>query len=235
MPRNRTSSASQQDDPLILQIADVLAAYDAAAIREALGDPALWTDGAPTASGRARAAKNNEQARGEAPAVKGALARVSAAVLDHEVVKAAAIPARIARLMFNRYSEGMEYGAHVDAPYIDGARTDLSFTLFLSDPADYDGGDLVIDAAGSEDRVKLPAGALVLYPSTSLHRVTRVTRGARLAAVGWIKSRVRLAEQRAILFELAGALADLDAANAPAATRDRLANVRNNLLRLWGE
>lgn len=220
---------------MILQIADVLDAHDAAAIREALADPALWTDGAPTASGRARAAKSNEQAHGEAPALKGALAKVSAAVLEHEVVRAAAIPVRIARLMFNRYGEGMEYGAHVDAPYIDGTRTDLSFTLFLSDPADYDGGELIIDTAGSEDRVKLPAGALVLYPSTSLHRVARVTRGARLAAVGWTKSRIRSNEQRTILFELAGALADLDAVGAPAATRDRLANVRNNLLRMWGE
>jgi len=220
---------------VILQIGDVLAAHDVAAIRDAVADPALWVDGAPTASGRARAAKNNEQARADAPAVKGAHVRVSGAVLDHEVVKAAALPARLARLMFNRYGEGMEYGAHVDAPYIDSVRTDLSFTLFLSDPADYDGGALAIDHAGSEDFVRLPAGSLVLYPANSLHRVERVTRGTRLAAVGWIKSRVRLAEHRAILFDLATALADLAVAGAPDPVRDRLANVRNNLLRMWGE
>ena len=109
----------------------------------------------------------------------------------------------------------------------------------LSDYADYDGGDLAIDSAGAEDFVKLPAGSLILYPATSLHRVTKVTRGARIACVGWIKSRVRSAEQRALLFDLDRIGADL-AAVGPASSamgdiRDRLANVRNNLLRRWGE
>jgi PKHD-type hydroxylase len=220
---------------MILQIADVLKPHEAAALRESLAEDSLWIDGAATAKGRARAAKNNQQARSDAPAVKAALSMASEAVLGCSVVKAAAEPERLARLLFSRYGAGMEYGPHVDAPYIDGTRTDLSFTLFLSEPEQYGGGALVIDAAGSEDFVRLPAGSLVLYPSTSLHRVEPVTRGRRLAAVGWIKSRVRSAEHRAVLFDLATAIADLDAGGAPGLVRDRLSTVRNTLLRLWGD
>lgn len=219
---------------MILQIENVIAAAELAAIRQNLSDCALWADGASTAKGRARAVKANEQAQAEMPAVKAVLAKISMAVLGHPVIAAAAEPDRLARVMLNRYGVGMGYGPHVDAPYIDGVRTDLSFTLFLSDPGGYEGGALIIDAAGSEDRIRLPAGSLVLYPSTSVHRVEVVTRGQRLAAVGWIKSRVRSAEYRAILFDLSSALADLDAAGVPGPLKDRLANVRNNLLRAFG-
>jgi PKHD-type hydroxylase len=220
---------------MIIQIAGVLSPAEADALREGLADPRLWGDGADTAKGRARAVKRNEQARASEPAVSAALARIRSVVLAHPIVRAAAEPERIARLMISRYGEGMEYGAHVDAPYIDETRTDVSFTLFLSDPDAYGGGALVIDAAGSEDRVRLAKGGLVLYPSTYVHRVEPVTHGLRVAAVGWIKSRVRLTEHRAVLFDLAQALADLDASGVPSATRERLANVRNNLLRLWGD
>lgn len=220
---------------MLLQIADVLDRPTLAAIRDALASPSLWEDGGATAKGRARAAKNNLQARLCDPAAKGVSETIAAAVLANDTIRAAALPAAIARLMLNRYDESMEYGAHVDAPYIEGVRTDLSFTLFLSDPGDYDGGALAIDSAGAEDEIKLPAGSLVLYPSSYLHRVERVTRGSRLAAVGWIRSRVRSAERRAMLFELESALADLAAAGAPVAVRDRLANLRNNLIRDFGE
>jgi PKHD-type hydroxylase len=180
------------------------------------------------------AAKNNDQALLSGPA-KGVLETLSNAILGDKTLKSAAQPAALARIMLNRYGEGMDYGAHVDAPYIDGVRTDLSFTLFLSAPNDYDGGELIIDSAGAEDVIKLPAGSLVLYPSTSLHRVTRVTRGERIACVGWIKSRVRSADDRTTLFELVRLDADLRAINAPGPLRDRLANIRNNLLRRWGD
>ena len=220
---------------MIVQVENVLSAVEVDAICDALRDEALWAEGGATASGRARCVKRNHQAKGDDPTVKGVVARISEAVAANPVIKAAAAPERFARLLLSRYGPGMEYGPHVDAPYIDGARTDVSFTLFLSDPETYDGGALVIDGAGSEDCIRLPAGALVLYPSTSLHRVERVTRGARLAAVGWIKSRVKLAEHRAMVFDLTTAIADLDAGAAPGAVRDRLANVRNNLLRTFGE
>jgi PKHD-type hydroxylase len=219
---------------MLLQITDVINSAMIAAVRETVADEAIWSDGRDTAKGRARSAKNNEQALASGPA-KGVLETLSRAILAHETVASAAQPAAIARIMLSRYREGMEYGAHVDAPYVDGVRTDLSFTLFLSDPDSYEGGELVIDSTGAEDAVKLSAGSLVLYPSTSIHRVSKVTRGERLCAVGWIKSRVRSAEDRAALFDLERIGADLAALGAPGEIRDRLANIRNNLLRRWGD
>jgi PKHD-type hydroxylase len=220
---------------MILQVAHVLTAAEIGAIRAALAEDASWRDGASTAKGRARTVKNNEQAFPESPSVKGVLQMIRDRLLAHETVAAAAQPAAIARLMLNRYGEGMSYGSHVDAPYIDGVRTDVSFTLFLSDPADYEGGELVIDTAGAEDAVKLPAGAVVLYPATAVHRVEKVRRGERIAAVGWIRSHVRLAEHRAMIFELESAIASLAGVAVPNEVRDRLANLRNNLLRTFGD
>lgn len=220
---------------MVLQISNVLSSAEVAAIRGAIADEALWVDGANTAHGRARAAKANEQACPEAPAIRGVLAKIRSSVLENRTLVAAAQPAALARVMLNRYARGMRYGAHVDAPYIDGVRTDLSFTLFLSDPTEYEGGELVIDSPGAEDAIKLAAGSLILYPSNSLHRVEEVTDGVRIAAIGWIRSRVRQAEHRSILFELESAIADLDALRAPDALCSRLANVRNNLLRAFGD
>lgn len=204
-------------------------------MRAALADLSLWTDGAETARGAARAAKNNVQGRSDQPAVAGVLAKAASAVLGDPTVEAATLPALMARIMVSKYSAGMSYGAHVDAPYIDGMRTDVSFTLFLSEPAGYEGGSLVIDTAGAQDAIRLPAGAAVFYPSTSIHSVEPVASGERLAIVGWIKSRVRSAEHRALLFELSQALADLDASAADPEIRRRLANLRNNLLRQFGD
>ncbi|MEK7266282.1 MAG: Fe2+-dependent dioxygenase [Pseudomonadota bacterium] len=219
---------------MLLQIANVIDRALLDSVREAASQDGFWRDGRETAKGRARAAKSNQQALSDGPA-KGILATLERTIIANDIVKSAGQPDRLARIMLNRYGEGMEYGPHVDAPYIDGIRTDLSFTLFLSEPDEYDGGELVIDTAGAEDCVKLPAGSLVLYPSTSLHRVERVTRGVRVACVGWIKSRIRSHEDRSVLFDLDRVGADLTAIDAPGDIRDRLANVRNNLLRRWGE
>lgn len=219
---------------MILQIADLLDAGALTALREALADNDIWIDGRATAAGRARGSKNNQQAAPLAKAAQ-ALSLIERAIFGNDIFKSAAQPAALARLMLNRYGEGMEYGAHVDAPYIDGVRTDLSFTLFLSDPEAYDGGALIIDSAGAEDALKPPAGTLALYPSTFLHRVERVTRGTRLAAVGWVKSRLRSAEHRAMAFELERIGADLAALDAPANLRDRVCNLRNNFLRAFGD
>jgi PKHD-type hydroxylase len=219
---------------MIFQFADVVSAPLLEAAREECRRPEIWRDGRDTAEGRAKSAKRNEQALASGPA-KGLLDTLAHAVLADRRVASAAQPSALARIMLNRYRDGMEYGPHVDAPYVDDVRTDLSFTLFLSDPADYEGGELLIDGAGEEDSVKLPAGAIALYPSTSLHRVARVSRGERLAAVGWIKSRVRAEEDRIALFELDRIGADLAALSAPGDIRERLANIRNNLLRRWGD
>ena len=219
---------------MLLQIADVIDASLIDAVLDETRARDFWSEGAATAVGRAKAVKRNQQALAAGPA-KGALETLASAVLSNETFKSAAQPATIARIMLNRYGEGMEYGPHVDAAYIDGVRTDLSFTLFLSGPETYDGGELVIDSAGAEDRIKLPAGALVLYPTTSLHRVEMVTRGERICCVGWIKSRIRSSEERATLYELDRISADLQAMDAPGELRDRLANLRNNLLRRFGD
>jgi PKHD-type hydroxylase len=116
-----------------------------------------------------------------------------------------------------------------------GIRTDLSFTLFLSDPDSYDGGALVIDGSDGENEVKLPAGSLVLYPTTTLHRVQEVTRGERLAVVGWVRSFIRNAEDREILFDLENVIASLRSNNADRALLDHILKIRANLLRKWVE
>jgi PKHD-type hydroxylase len=167
--------------------------------------------------------------------VKGAASKVIDALRGHEVFHAAAQPASFIRPTLNRYDAGMQYGDHVDAHYINSERTDLSFTLFLSAPDSYDGGELVIDNAGHEDRIKGAAGTVVLYPSTAVHRVEEVRSGSRICCIGWVKSRVRSAEQRALLFEVEKVIADLRECGTLLPVYNRLLNVRNNLLRAFGE
>ncbi len=220
---------------MILQIGGVLDAARCAAIVESLAPESLWRDGAATASGRAKAVKRNLQAHPTARETTAAMEVIARAVLADPLVASAALPDRLARLIISKSDAGMGYGDHVDAPYIDGVRTDLSFTLFLNDPADYDGGELVLRPIGSEDSIKLAAGALVLYPSTLLHRVEIVRRGSRLVAAGWIKSRVRSADARSALFELDQIHRSLESSGLAGEAADRLQNVKNNLIRLHGE
>lgn len=219
----------------MLQIGGVLTIHECEAIAESLTGDALWADGGATAKGAARAAKRNLQADVKAPPVKAALAKIKQSLLANDVFRAAAQPAQIARMILSRYGPGMAYGDHVDAPYIDGVRTDLSFTLFLSDPETYEGGELIAQNAGFEDAVKGPAGGLVLYPSNTVHRVEPVARGERLACIGWVKSRIRSTEQRDLVFEMERLLADLRTAGAAPGLTTRLSNLRNNLLRMFGE
>ena len=205
------------------------------AVVETLQDPALFEDGSKTAKGAARAVKNNEQARSDIDVIRGAQKIVQKALLNHPDLKAAALPLKIARLTFSRYTAGMQYGAHVDDPFIHGARTDLSFTLFLSAPDTYVGGDLVVIQNDGEETVKLPQGSLYLYPSSSLHYVAPVETGVRLAAVGWIQSRVRLDEHRSILFDLYQAIQRLPNTDEFRDTRLKLLRARNSLVRLWAD
>ena len=202
---------------------------------DTLGEDDLWADGAATAAGRAKAVKHLEQARRDDPRMKAIAEKVRRVLGDHELFQAAALPRKFARIMANRCRPGMGYGQHVDAAIIDGTRTDLSFTLFLSEPERYEGGALSIGSSDGETLVKLPAGALVLYPSSSLHEVEPVTSGERLAIVGWVQSRVRAAERRAILFDLELARRELSEAGTGGAALDRLANARNNLIRQWAD
>src|SRR5690606_30111090 len=127
------------------------------------------------------------------------------------------------------------YGEHVDEPIMDGARTDISFTLFLSPPETYDGGELIIASPAGEDAVKLPAGSVIVYPSTTLHRVAPVTRGERLAAVGWVRSFIRDAAQRELLFELDTARRQLFEREGSSQTFNLVSKSLANLIRMWSE
>lgn len=202
------------------------------ALREA-AEALDFADGAATAGALARRVKANDQAVAS-PERDALLAKVSAVVTAHTVFLSAARPLRISPLILSRYREGQTYGLHVDDALMQGLRADLSFTLFLSEPESYDGGALVIEDSFETRAVKLGAGEMILYPSTTLHRVEPVTRGARLAVVGWVQSRVRDSGQREILFDLDRSIADLQAGGS-AALLDRLAKTRSNLLRMWAE
>lgn len=216
-------------------VKNVLDVHTLSAISDSLQDSELFQDGRKTAGKTARVVKHNLQADPKASAVIGARKKIEQVLRNNDIVRQAAMPEKFAKIMFSRYEPGMNYGAHIDDAIIAGTRTDLSFTLFLSDPASYDGGELVLQKSDGEDAVKLPAGALFLYPSNTVHYVAPVTSGVRLAAVGWIKSRVRLLEHREILFDLTTALAQLPDSAENQALRLSLLKVKNNLLRLWAD
>ncbi|MEM7675104.1 MAG: Fe2+-dependent dioxygenase [Myxococcota bacterium] len=216
-------------------IDDVLDTHMLDTIVEALQDERLFEDGASTAGGAARAVKNNEQARPTEDIVRGATKLLKKALLKNSDFKATALPKEIIRLSFSRYIKGMQYGAHVDDAFIGGLRTDLSFTLFLSEPDSYGGGELVIQRYDGDEKIKLPKGSLYLYPSDTLHRVAPVEFGTRLAAVGWVHSRVRADEQRTVLFDLDRALRKLPRNTETHETRLILLRSRNSLLRMWAD
>ena len=194
-----------------------------------LSDTSLFESGARTAGRAAKRAKNNLQGAAERPEIQRVVQTVRERLHKHEEFQRFAMPSKIGRLMVNRYEPGMTYGHHFDAAFIDGHRTDLSITLFLTEPDEYEGGELEIVTTMGRQAIKLPAGCALVYPSDQLHGVLPVTSGARLAVVGWIQSRVRLAEHRNILYQLASALPGLPDGDATL----QLKMVRNNLLRLW--
>jgi PKHD-type hydroxylase len=218
---------------MFLSIGDILAPDMLLAIRERLADPALFRDGRLTAGWHAREVKHNLQA--DRGAVANILEQIERALLRHPVLRAAARPKRIVRLLVSRYEPGMTYGSHVDDALMDGVRCDLSFTLFLSEPDSYAGGELVIEEASGERAFKLNAGELILYPSTTLHRVAPVREGVRLAAVGWVRSLVRGGAEREILFDLENALQAVFEREGKTPLFDLLVKTRTNLLRLWAE
>lgn len=158
---------------------------------------------------------------------------IAAAVGAHAVFDLAARPKRMIGPLVSRYEPGHAYGMHMDDAVLDGTRADLAFTLFLSPPEAYAGGDLVIETSLGDEAYKLPAGGLVLYPATTLHRVEPVTRGVRLAAVGWVRSLIRDAHQRDLLFDLDMARRSLFEQHGKNRDSDLLDRCATNLLRLW--
>jgi PKHD-type hydroxylase len=208
----------------------------------AIIDAAEWIDGNATSGHQSALAKKNAQLPEESAAAREAGAIVLDALSATALFVAAALPLKVYPPLFNRYAGGDTFGAHVDSAVRirRGSdfriRSDLSATLFLSDPDSYDGGELVIEDQFGEQRVKLPAGHMVLYPASSVHRVEPVTRGARVASFFWIQSMIRDDGARRILFELDQSVQDVAARlgqDDPAVVR--LTGTYHNLLRRWAE
>jgi PKHD-type hydroxylase len=191
-----------------------------------------FADGRETAGWAARLVKNNEQAVAD-PAVESWRERIAAALTAHAVFQAMARPKQVIGPLFSRCQVGAFYGVHVDESILDGKRSDLSFTLFLSEKDAYDGGELVLDTPGGEIAFKESPGSLVLYPATTLHRVTSVTRGTRHVAAGWVRSHIRRADQRELLFDLETARQRVFAAQGKTAEFDLLSKCAANLMRMW--
>lgn len=216
---------------MLIALTGLLSPPETTALRKAAGQ-LEWGDGRATAGRRARAVKANDQAL-PSPARDAILEKVRRSLLAHPVFVAAARPQKLTPLLLSRYRVGQTYGLHVDDAIMGGLRTDLSFTLFLSDPATYDGGALEIEDSFAPRQIKLNPGDLILYSSTTLHRVTPITRGERLAVVGWVQSFVRAEDRREVLFDLDQSIATLEQTGADRAVIDRLSKARSNLLRLW--
>jgi PKHD-type hydroxylase len=224
---------------MLLHIPGVLTPAQVAQLRQAL-DAADWTDGRETVGAQGAKVKRNQQLPDASPLRHELGTLVQAALARHPLFHAATLPARQLLPRFNRYQGGGEYGFHVDGAVMalpDGSqlRSDISCTLFLNEPDDYDGGELVVSDTYGEHAVKLPAGDAIVYPSSSLHRVTPVTRGARLAAFFWVQSLVRDVAHRRTLFELDQAISRLRAVDADEVAQLQLTGVYHNLLREWSE
>jgi PKHD-type hydroxylase len=215
-------------------IGNVLPAAEVATVNAVL-ERARFVDGKATAGFAARTVKSNRQAQGSDRSLETIRKLIAERILASEVFRLAVRPKTLGRLLFSRYEKGMHYGTHVDDALMEGMRTDVAFTLFLSEPASYAGGELAIESPAGEETVKLAAGALVAYPATSLHRVQAVTRGSRLAAVGWARSFVRDAARRELLFDLDTARHQMFARDGKSAQFDLVSKSLANLLRMWAE
>jgi PKHD-type hydroxylase len=225
---------------MLLHIPSVLTADEVAESRRLL-DAATWVDGRVTAGHQSARAKDNQQLPEDHPVARQLGDRILGALQRNPLFISAALPLRVFPPLFNRYAGGQSFGNHVDNAIrqVTGTphriRTDLSATLFFAEPSEYDGGELLVEDTYGVHRVKLPAGDMVLYPSTSLHSVTAVTRGARLASFFWIQSMVRDDGQRTLLFDLDSAIQQIsrDVPEHPSSVQ--LTGVYHNLLRRWAD
>jgi PKHD-type hydroxylase len=223
---------------MLLHIPSLIDAAQLAECRDAL-ENADWSDGKATAGYLSSRVKDNAQLPENDPVAR----RLGGMILDaldrNQLFISAALPLKVVPPLFNCYAGGQSYGGHVDGAVrpVPGTphrvRTDLSATLFLSAPEDYDGGELVIEDLGQ--RIKLPAGDLILYSGTSVHRVEPVTRGVRLAAFFWVQSMVREDSRRDVLFQIDTALQELGRDVPGHRSTMRIAGAYHNLLRLWSD
>jgi PKHD-type hydroxylase len=225
---------------MLLPIPDILGADEVAQFRAALAR-ADWSDGRVTAGPQAAQVKNNLQLIEDHPVARELGEIILRKLARNPLFTSAALPLKVFPPLFNRYEGGGNFGMHIDTairytslpPH--RVRTDLSATLFLANPDEYDGGELTVEDTYGVHKVKLPAGQLILYPSSSLHEVKPVTRGARIAAFFWVQSMVRDDAKRSMLFDLDNAIQRLnrDVPNHPSAVQ--LTGVYHNLLRTWAE
>jgi len=225
---------------MLISIPDVLTAEQVTRGRKLLAE-AEWVDGKVTAGHQSARAKDNMQLPEGSPVARELGDVIVAALGRNPLFMAAALPLRVFPPLFNRYSGGQKFGTHVDNAIrqITGTphriRTDLSATLFFANPDEYDGGELCVEDAYGVKSVKLPAGHMVLYPATSLHHVTPVTRGARVCSFFWIQSMIRDDGQRSLLFDLDLAIQRLSRDHPEHPSAVQLTGVYHNLLRQWAE
>lgn len=230
---------------MLVHIPRLLSVEQVAHIRGQLA-AANWVDGKVTAGTQSAGSKNNLQVPEEAPAARGLGEIILGALGQNERFMSASLALRVFPPLFNRYDKGMEFGAHIDnairfvKPSLGSAapirvRTDLSATLFLTDPEDYDGGELVIEDTFGSHTVKLPPGDLVLYSATSRHHVTQVTRGSRWSSFFWIQSMVQDEAARTMLFELDTAIQGLRKQIGDSEQVVSLTGLYHNLLRRWAQ
>jgi PKHD-type hydroxylase len=225
---------------MLIHLTQVLNKEELAQCRSAL-ENVEWADGRGSAGYLSRAVKNNRQLPDNHPVARELGELVVRALDRNERFTAAALPQKLVPPLFNCYDSGGEYGRHVDGairpvtgtPY--RVRTDLSATLFLSEPDSYEGGELVIEGNPGPGEVKLAAGDMILYPGTSVHGVRPVTSGRRLAAFFWIQSMVRSDQHRTILYELDNAIQEIASASPDQPALTNLAGVYHNLLREWAD
>ncbi|HEX6958279.1 MAG TPA: Fe2+-dependent dioxygenase [Ferrovibrio sp.] len=223
---------------MFVVIPDILTREELAKLRAGLG-PDDFLDGRLTAAGRARDVKHNLQTDRKSPRMTQAQDLILAALARNSTFQTVAAPKRILPPRFNLYREGMYYGDHVDNAIMGGQddkiRVDMSFTIFMNDPSEYDGGELVIKTSLGSNSYKLPAGHMIVYPTYYFHEVKPVLRGERLACVTWLQSMIRNEVQREIILELAmiSNMIQQTDRRAIVAAQDMLDKVRKNLLRQW--
>ena len=228
---------------MFLHIENVLTSDEVALFRQSLGAQAPWVDGARSAGGQAVHQKNNLQLAQGSELSAQLQGMVKAALHRNALFFSAALPRRIFNPLFNNYGDAANfYGNHVDSAVMHSkadsswVRSDLSCTLFLTPPDEYDGGELLISEGLDEKRIKLPAGDLILYPSSTVHQVTPVTRGRRISSFFWVESMVRGLEQRQLLFNMDMALLRLrQTVGETDASVITLSGTYHNLLRMWAD
>ena len=226
---------------MLVCVPDVLDAAQIVSLRERLDRANCWVDGRVTAGYQGAPVKFNQQIDERSDVALACQRIVVPALEGNPLFISAVLPNAIYPPMFNRYSEGMTFGAHVDGSVRlhprDGRklRTDVSATLFLSNPDEYDGGELLIEDTYGRHSVKLPAGHMIVYPATSLHQVAPITRGVRVGCFFWIQSLIRDDVQRGLLYEMDGAIQRLNQTDADEVARRSLIGCYHNLVRQWSE